>query len=192
MDALNGISAGWTKYEDTLRKEPNNTLGKDDFLKLLIAQLTHQDPTNPMKDTEFVSQLAQYSGLEQQMTMNKNMETLIAQQSMTTAAQATALIGSIVSYTDEEGNYQMGQVVFLDITGGEINLILNDEYNTSVPYRNVHQIGYPIQAPPNYGEYEDEFGGGGSGDGGSGDGGGTGTGDGGGGSGDVGGTGDGE
>ena len=157
MASLNGITSAWTQYEDTIGKGPSNELGKDDFLKLLIAQLTHQDPTNPMKDTEFVSQLATYSGLEQQMTMNKNMETLIMQQSMTTAAQATSLIGSIISYTDEDGNYRMGQVAFLDITGGEISLILNDEYNTSVPYRDVHQIGYPIQAaPPPYSPGEDD------------------------------------
>ena len=147
MATINGITGGWTMYEDTIRKGPSNELGKEDFLKLLIAQLTHQDPTNPMKDTEFVSQLATYSGLEQQMTMNKNMEKMINQQGLTMAAQATALIGSIVSFTDENGNYRMGQVVFLDIAGGEVNLILNDEYNTSVPYRNIHQIGYPIQTP---------------------------------------------
>ena len=146
MSSINGITGAWTSYEDTVSSAPKNELGKEDFLKLLIAQLTHQDPTNPMQDTEFVSQLATYSGLEQQMTMNKNLETLIAQQSMTNAAQATALIGSIISYTDEDGNFNMGQVAFLDIVGGEVNLILNDEYSTSVPYRNVQQIGYPIQS----------------------------------------------
>jgi len=111
-----------------------------------------------MQDTEFVSQLATYSSLEQQMTMNKNLETLIAQQSLTTAAGATALIGSIVGYIDEDGSYNMGQVVFLDIVGGEVNLVLNDENNTTIPYKNVQQIGYPIQAPPSGGNnnYEEE------------------------------------
>ena len=147
MSVMNGITNNWTVFEDTLKNEQTNDLGKDAFLKLLIAQLTHQDPTNPMQDTQFVSQLAQYSGIEQQMTMNKNLETMIMQQSLSTAAQATALIGSIIGYTDEEGLYKMGQVVFIDIVGGEVNLILNDEYSTSVPYRNVQQIGYPIQVP---------------------------------------------
>ena len=146
MSTINGIVGPWTSYEDTIDRTPKNELGKEDFLKLLVAQLTHQDPTNPMQDTEFVSQLATYSSLEQQMTMNKNLESMIAQQSMTIAAQATALIGSIVSYTDAEGNFKMGQVAFLDISGGEVNLILNDEYNTSVPYWDVQQIGYPIQS----------------------------------------------
>jgi flagellar hook assembly protein FlgD len=78
------------------------------------------------------------------MNMNKNMEKMITSQNLTTAAAATSLIGSVVSYVDGDGNYKMGQVAFLDIAGGEVNLILNDGYNTSVPYNSVQQIGYPI------------------------------------------------
>jgi flagellar basal-body rod modification protein FlgD len=148
MASINGITGGWTSFEDTVRDTPKNELGKEDFLQLLVAQLTHQDPTNPMQDTEFVAQLATYSGLEQQMNVNKNLEKLIASQNMAMAAQATSLIGSVVGYFDADGNYKTGQVAFLDVTGGEVNLILNDQYNTSVPYGSVQQIGYPIQAAP--------------------------------------------
>ena len=145
MASVNGIKGGWTSFEDTVKKpNSNDSQGKEDFLKLLVAQLTHQDQTNPMQDTEFVAQLATYSGLEQQMNMNKNMEKMITSQNLTTAAAATSLIGSVVSYVDGDGNYKMGQVAFLDIAGGEVNLILNDGYNTSVPYNSVQQIGYPI------------------------------------------------
>jgi flagellar basal-body rod modification protein FlgD len=146
MASINGISTNATIFEDTLEKSTgNDSLGKEDFLKLLVAQLTHQDPTNPMQDTEFVAQLATYSGLEQQMTMNKNLETLIASQNLSTAASATSLIGAVVSYVDDDGNYQMGQVAFLDIVAGEINLIMNDANNTSVPYNRIQQVGYPFQ-----------------------------------------------
>ncbi len=51
-----------------------STLGKDDFLTLLIAQMKHQDPLNPASNTEFVAQLAQFSSLEQMTTMNTNLE----------------------------------------------------------------------------------------------------------------------
>ena len=136
----------YVKYEDTITREnKGDTLGKEDFLKLLVTQLTHQDPTNPMKDTEFVAQLATYSGLEQQMTMNKNLETLIAANTATTAASAVSLIGTVVGYLGEDGTVKAGQVSFLDIVDGQVNLYLTD--GTYIPFSSVEQIGIPTYKP---------------------------------------------
>ena len=49
-------------------------LGMDQFLTMLVAQLKHQDPLNPMEGTDFTAQLAQFSGLEQQFAMNDHLE----------------------------------------------------------------------------------------------------------------------
>ena len=70
-------------------------LGKDDFLKLLVTQLQHQDPLNPMEDKDFIGQMAQFSSLEQITNLTKTMERMSVSSEM---GQAVALIGHEVSY----------------------------------------------------------------------------------------------
>ncbi len=57
-------------------RKSNHELGKDDFLKILIAQMSNQDPTSPMENTEFIAQMAQFSSLEQMKNMSQNFEKL--------------------------------------------------------------------------------------------------------------------
>ncbi len=88
-------------------KDPNKSMGKDQFLTLLVAQLQHQDPLKPADDTQFVSQLAQFSQLEftqnstsaistlaSSMQAFMEMQTLQAQS--ITNASATPLLGKDV------------------------------------------------------------------------------------------------
>lgn len=67
----------------------NSSLGKNDFLNLLMTQLQHQDPLNPQDDKEFVAQLSQFSSLEQLTNISSGVDTLnksITQQQMFSAA----------------------------------------------------------------------------------------------------------
>lgn len=73
-----------------------NALGKDDFLKLLMAQIQHQDPMSPMADHEFVAQLATFSGLEQQMLANDRLGELQLAQLSAGNAQLAGFIGQEV------------------------------------------------------------------------------------------------
>ncbi|MAG13911.1 MAG: flagellar hook assembly protein FlgD [Spirochaetales bacterium] len=73
------------------------TLDKDDFLKILVTQLTHQDPTEPMKDTEFIAQMAQFSSLEQMTNMSQDFGKLAG---ILSTSQALGLLGRIVDIVD--------------------------------------------------------------------------------------------
>lgn len=59
-----------------LNSSKKSSLGQSDFLKLLVTQLQHQDPLNPMDDKEFVAELSQFSSLEQLTNVNTNLKTL--------------------------------------------------------------------------------------------------------------------
>ena len=80
--------------------QANQNLGKEDFLRLLTVQLRYQDPLNPMENTEFIAQMAQFSSLEQLQNMNQNLEqNLGSEQQLQTAFQnnlATSLVGRTV------------------------------------------------------------------------------------------------
>jgi flagellar basal-body rod modification protein FlgD len=73
-----------------------NSMGKEDFLKLLLNQLSHQDPLNPMDSTEFTSQLTQFSSLEQLSNIGSTLEDVLSLQQSMNNAQVTSMIGKTV------------------------------------------------------------------------------------------------
>jgi len=78
-------------------------LGKDDFLQMLVAQLKHQDPLNPMDGTDFVAQLATFSSLEQLTNMNSQLNQLGVYQATMTNTQAVNLLGKEVTVNQDNG-----------------------------------------------------------------------------------------
>lgn len=71
-------------------------LGKDDFLKLLVTQLSYQDPLEPVKNEEFIAQTAQFSALEQMQNLNDNFIEFMAKQTMADYAAASQFVGKEV------------------------------------------------------------------------------------------------
>ena len=74
-------------------RKASNELGKDDFLKLLIAQLSNQDPTSPLENTEFIAQMAQFSSLEQMTNMSTAFEKM---SNFLNSQEAASTIGKTV------------------------------------------------------------------------------------------------
>ena len=90
-------------------------MGKDQFLKLFVAQLQHQDPMNPMNDSEFMGQMASFSTLEQVSNLAAANERVA---SNLTASSAIGLIGRTVSYVDENDQIHTGKVDKVTTAGG--------------------------------------------------------------------------
>jgi flagellar basal-body rod modification protein FlgD len=73
-----------------------DNLGKNDFLQLLTTQLQNQDPLEPIKNEEWLAQLAQFNSLEQMQNLNKTMTSLTSLQTLT---QTASLIGKTIDAT---------------------------------------------------------------------------------------------
>ncbi|MHB1419358.1 MAG: flagellar hook capping FlgD N-terminal domain-containing protein [Bacillota bacterium] len=65
---------GLIPSQTTQKSQSTSMMGKDDFLKLLVAQLKNQDPLSPMEDKEFIAQMAQFSSLEQMQNLSQGMD----------------------------------------------------------------------------------------------------------------------
>ena len=113
VDAFNkALNAGKTV------SSAGGELGKDEFLKILITQLSHQDPTEPMKDQEFIAQLAQFSSLEQ-MTNVTNEITKVA--ALLAKSQAVSLLGKTVEIV---AGTQLVEGTVEEVSGGDYPQIL--------------------------------------------------------------------
>ena len=107
------------------QRDPS-ALGKDQFLQLLITQLRHQDPINPVEDKEFIAQLAQFSSLEQMQNLNTNLsDMMFAQQKLTALGQATHMIGKEVELLTKEGESLFGKVSGVQFRDGWPSIIVD-------------------------------------------------------------------
>lgn len=114
VDAVSAAGQSAMESMESLTRK-KNVLDQDAFLKLLVAQLTYQDPMNPVSNGDFSAQMAQFSALEQMVAMNKNIGAMYVEQSV---VEAAGMIGKTVYGTDTAGQQAGGSVSGVSISGG--------------------------------------------------------------------------
>jgi len=130
-NAVTGASAGSSTSTAT-SAESVGALGKDEFFKMLIAQLKNQDPLNPQDGAEFSAQLAQFTSLEQLTNLNKTLEAQSASYSALMNLQSVSMIGkeveaSIVDKATAEMKTVTGTVSAVQFRDNAIYLTVNDQ-----------------------------------------------------------------
>jgi flagellar basal-body rod modification protein FlgD len=99
-----------------------NGLDFQSLLKIILTQLTYQDPLKPVDNTEFVSQLAQFSQLQQTQTLNDQITSLLSAQA---ATQATSLLGRTIDMAGNSGTTTVsGQVTAISFASGTPQLTI--------------------------------------------------------------------
>lgn len=104
-----------------------NAFGLDfqSLLGIILTQLTYQDPLKPVDNFQFVSQLAQFSQLQQSQTLNDQVTSLLAAQA---ATQATGLLGRTVDFT-ASGDTVAGKVETVSFTSGQPTVTIRTDNN---------------------------------------------------------------
>jgi flagellar basal-body rod modification protein FlgD len=101
----------------------DQSLGKQEFLRILLMQLRNQDPLNPINDREFITQMAQLSALEATTNLSGQVERLVASQH---EIQVVQLVGHEVEYVDPAGERVRGRVDGVRFDGGAPILVIGD------------------------------------------------------------------
>ncbi len=118
-------------------------LGRDSFLKLLVTEMTHQDPTNPMKDREFISQMAQFSSLEQMTNIHNGIEKL---NNRSQFGDAYGLLGKEVeAFIPETGTSLRGEVSRIVFAKDGMKLLVQGR---EISMENIHAVYPPKKEVP--------------------------------------------
>ncbi len=127
-----GIDPSLIKKADSAKDRAQET--RDQFLKILITELSQQDPFNPMENNEFLSQVADIHNLEASAELTEGIKSLTKFQEM---ASASAMIGKHILAQADDGSLVEGTVDKVVANGGKVRLVVGDQ---EVALANVHEV----------------------------------------------------
>ncbi|PCE23736.1 flagellar hook capping protein [Paraburkholderia acidicola] len=115
---------------------PQSSLNMQDFLKVLLTQLTYQDPMKPMDNEQFMAQIAQFTTLQQTQQMNSNIAQLLTNQA---SLQSVGLIGRTVDLTTNSGAVT-GTVTALSLAGSSPQLTVKTGAGATLTNIDLSQV----------------------------------------------------
>ena len=121
MSDISGIQSGTPDPKSQVATPNNAVLDKDDFLKLFVAQLQHQDPSSPMDTNQSMEQMASFSTVEQLTNLSAQM----------TQSSSVGLLGRTVTWKDTDGALHTGAVQKVATAGGSTTLIVDGTGNVN-------------------------------------------------------------
>ncbi|MCC8938238.1 MULTISPECIES: flagellar hook assembly protein FlgD [Bradyrhizobium] len=123
MNVTSATDKTGTESSASSSTKSTSTVDYNTFLQLLIAEMKNQDPTNPMDTSQYMSQFAQLSSVEQAMQTNSKLDALLSSSAL---SQADGLIGRTVSFTDTTGASVTGKIASVSInTDGAVATLEN-------------------------------------------------------------------
>jgi flagellar basal-body rod modification protein FlgD len=124
----------------------NNGLGQDAFLELMLTQLQHQDPLNPMESGDFLSQIAQFGTVNGVTELNESFATLSSSLQSSQALQASTMVGNTVLVPGNKSTLVTGGQISgaIDIESSTSNLVINI---ADASGQSVRQVDFGSHAP---------------------------------------------
>jgi flagellar basal-body rod modification protein FlgD len=119
---------------------PKSILGKDDFLKLMVAQLKYQNPLSPSDQSQMMSQMAQFSMVE---GINNLQSTMAQQGASNSVSQAVGLIGKELTFLKQDGTNGTGVASSVSLADGAVTVHVG---NTDVALSDVLKVSDVAEA----------------------------------------------
>jgi flagellar basal-body rod modification protein FlgD len=136
VKAIEGTNQSSLSPPSTADATGSSKLGKDEFVRLLLTQLSHQDPTSPQDSAAFVAQLAQFAGIEIAQQQSALLEALLVAETASNQMAVTGLVGKDVTVGSSSIELADGQaremIAHLDAPAAEVTVVIKDEHGNTV------------------------------------------------------------
>jgi len=123
VTATTNTAASSTAGTENIASQSSQLLGQSDFIELLVTQMTSQDPLNPMSNQDMLTQMVQFSTLQQSTGLQTELARMQNSQNLT---QANALLGRHVSLLTDAGAFAQGTVSGVELDSGTAKIVVDD------------------------------------------------------------------